>query len=40
MKRKLSPFSTGTAMSLSETEIDVRTVLHVLQLVKMKENPG
>lgn len=39
-KRKLSPFCTGTAMSLSATEIDVRTVLHMFQLVKMKENPG
>lgn len=35
-----SPFCTGTAMSLRETEIDVRTVLHVFQLVKIKENPG
>lgn len=40
IKRKLSPFCTGTAMSLSATEIDVRTVLHMFQLVKMKENPG
>lgn len=32
--------STGTAMSLSEIEIDVRPVLHVFQLVKMKKNPG
>lgn len=27
-------------MSLSATEIDVRTVLHMFQLVKMKGNPG
>lgn len=27
-------------MSLRETEIDVRTVLHVFQLVQIMENPG